>query len=79
MVQDTSPSAEMYLCKTNTGGLGGWGIQEESDVENTLDYADLRECTVFWAVSVPGESRWCSDELNGQNSGEPPSSIPYEW
>lgn len=79
MVQDPSPSAEMYLCKTNTGGLGGWGIHEESDVEDTLDYADLRECTVLWTVSVPGESRWCSDELNGQNSGEPPGSIPYEW
>lgn len=65
MVQDTSPSPEMYLSKFADGKCGGWGIglAEEDvnvnpDAESDYEYADLRECTVLWAVSVPGESEW---------------------
>ena len=66
MVQDTSPSSEMYLQKSSDGSLGGWGIHEEIDSGSghAIDYADLRECSVMWAVSVPGESQWCSEEID---------------
>ncbi|PCH38721.1 hypothetical protein WOLCODRAFT_115930, partial [Wolfiporia cocos MD-104 SS10] len=65
MVQDTSPSSEMYLCKSEDGNCGGWGINTEEDSEGAIDYANLKECAVFWAVSVPAESRWCGEELDG--------------
>ena len=68
MVQDTSHSAEMYLSKYSNGSLGGWGIEPEhaddQDDEN-LEYDNLRECTVLWAVNVPGESAWAVSELEG--------------
>ena len=71
MVQDTSPSSEMYLRKTSTGAVAGWGIHEEiaSEDSHALDYADLRECAVMWAVSVPGEAQWVSEELDDRSSG----------
>ena len=75
MVQDTSPSSEMYLRRTPAGSLGGWGVHEEiGDSENNqeVDYSQLRECNILWAVSVPGESEWCREELGGTSSkGEP--------
>ncbi|KAF7974056.1 hypothetical protein HWV62_13457 [Athelia sp. TMB] len=66
MVQDTSPSPEMYLAKLADGKCGGWGLgftEEDAnpDAEPDYDYADLRECTVLWAVSVPGESEWLAE------------------
>lgn len=71
MVQDTSPSSEMYLQKMSNGALGGWGIHEELEAgpDSAIDYADLRECNVMWAVSVPGEAPWCSVEIDGQVQG----------
>jgi hypothetical protein len=32
-----------------------------------INYADLRENTVVWAVNVPGESEWVASELDGPN------------
>ena len=57
----------MYLRKTGTGALGGWGIHEEvaADSSDAVDFSDLRECNVLWAVGVPGEARWCAEELDG--------------
>jgi hypothetical protein len=66
MVQDTSPSPEMYLSKLEGNKCGGWGITGDAagkDVDYL--YADLRECTIIWAVSVPGENQWYREELNG--------------
>lgn len=61
MVQDTSSSPEMYLSKLKGNICGGWGMTDESASENTeYSYADLRECTVIWAVNVPGENMWSS-------------------
>lgn len=70
MVQDTSLSSEMYLRRTRMGTVGGWGIHEEAagDEEQETDYADLRECNVLWAVSIPGESQWCIEEMNGPSA-----------
>lgn len=67
MVQDTSPSPEMYLSKLKGGNCGGWGITEQ-DVNNensNYAYADLQECTVVWAVTVPGESDWLLQQASG--------------
>lgn len=71
MVQDTSPSSEMYLRKIRDDVPGGWGIHAETDLgaDSAFDYADLRECSILWAVSVPGESQWCSEELDGPVEG----------
>ncbi|KAI0340694.1 hypothetical protein BDW22DRAFT_1486089 [Trametopsis cervina] len=75
MVQDTSPSSEMYLRKTQSGTLGGWGLHtDEEGSGSQIDYGDLRECTVVWAVNVPGESAWCRDELDGKVAAE--ASVP---
>jgi hypothetical protein len=63
MVQDTSASPEMYLSKLEGNKCGGWGIAEEApsgDLE--YSYTDLQECTVVWAVSVPGENQWSSED-----------------
>ena len=69
MVQDTSSSAEMYLEKHADGALGGWGIEssslDPSNDQTVIDYNELRECTVLWAVNVPGESLWYRAELDG--------------
>ncbi|KAJ6500365.1 mini-chromosome maintenance replisome factor-domain-containing protein [Mycena sanguinolenta] len=66
MIQDTSPSPEMYLAKRSGGQCGGWGLADDASSED-LDYADLRECTVVWAVNVPGESDWVASEVDGPN------------
>jgi len=58
MVQDTSFSPELYLAKTSSGDCGGWGLNPASD-EGHIQYTDLRESSVFWAVSIPGLSPWC--------------------
>jgi len=58
MVQDTSLSPELYLAKTSDGDCGGWGLSSASQGEN-VQYNNLRECSVFWAVSIPGLSPWC--------------------
>ncbi|KAI0362760.1 hypothetical protein OH77DRAFT_1585098 [Trametes cingulata] len=72
MVQDTSLSTEMYLSKFTDGNCGGWGIYEteggSSSSAREVDYANLRECSVLWATSVPAESEWIADELDGSPS-----------
>ena len=68
MVQDTSPSPEMYLSKLRDGKCGGWGLSDspQSDGDDTnLNYNDLRDCVVLWAVSVPGETEWYQPASNG--------------
>ena len=69
MVQDTSLSQEIYLAKRSDGSCGGWGLCDIGDASLVeSDYTNLRECHVVWAVSIPGESQWCSDAL-GTTSG----------
>lgn len=71
MVQDTSPSSEMYLWRYKSGNMGGWGVYDDNGHSSQdVDYADLRECNVFWAVSIPGESLWCTTELDGEHGRE---------
>ncbi|KAI0061668.1 hypothetical protein BV25DRAFT_1992016 [Artomyces pyxidatus] len=86
MVQDTSPAPEMYLSKLKSGKCGGWGLFDTlkgDGKEEELDYADLRDCTVAWAVSVPGESEWYAKSLDGECDGtdgpvqEPPRSHKF--
>ncbi|PIL23726.1 hypothetical protein GSI_13476 [Ganoderma sinense ZZ0214-1] len=73
MVQDTSLSTEMYLGEHNDGSCGGWGMYASDDSGSSgagdVDYANLQECNVVWATTVPAESSWCRDELDGGNSG----------
>ena len=58
MVQDTSFSPELYLAKTPSGDWGGWGLDPPSDAGH-VQYTDLRESSIFCAVSIPGLSPWC--------------------
>ncbi|KIY67975.1 hypothetical protein CYLTODRAFT_375033 [Cylindrobasidium torrendii FP15055 ss-10] len=55
MIQDTSISPEVYLSKLADGSLGGWGIGDDNGNQD-VNYHDLKECIVVWAVTVPGES-----------------------
>ncbi|KAJ7684781.1 hypothetical protein DFH06DRAFT_1027944, partial [Mycena polygramma] len=66
MIQDTSPSPEMYLAKRSGGRCGGWGLAD--DASEPLNYADLRENAVLWAVNVPDESEWVASEIDGPNA-----------
>jgi hypothetical protein len=68
MVQDTSGDAEMFLSKLPDGTPGGWGIESDTaeNGQEPVNYEDLRECQVLWAVSIPGESDWCARELDGE-------------
>ncbi|KAJ7632288.1 putative alanine racemase-domain-containing protein [Roridomyces roridus] len=76
MIQDTSPSPEMYLARHSNGKCGGWGLVDDSGTED-IDYSDLRENTVLWAVSVPGESPW----VGGDDAPRPlfPVSHPHKF
>ncbi|KAJ3855237.1 mini-chromosome maintenance replisome factor-domain-containing protein [Lentinula lateritia] len=56
MVQDTSASPELYLSQLREGKYGGWGAHESMDEH--IDYSNLRECTRYWVISVPGETEW---------------------
>jgi hypothetical protein len=73
MIQDTSPSPEMYLAKRSGGRCGGWGLADEASSED-LNYADLRENTVVWAVNVPSESEWVASEIDSANGAPAISS-----
>jgi hypothetical protein len=64
MVQDTSASPEMYLAEAGDHKYGGWGAAHDTAQEE-IDYENLRECSILWAVSIPGESDWIS---KGQQS-----------
>lgn len=72
MIQDTSSSPEIYLSKRWGNRCGGWGIVDIDDEKtgvtkdpHEINYQDLREATVLWAVTVPGESPWCANEIDG--------------
>ncbi|KAH8102871.1 mini-chromosome maintenance replisome factor-domain-containing protein [Cristinia sonorae] len=64
MVQDPSSSSEMYLARTKSGKLSGWGIEVDDGDHHDVEVENLRECTVLWAISVPGESEWVSKALD---------------
>lgn len=59
MIQDTSLSPDLYLATRSNGSCGGWGISDDRSDSDAVDYADMKESTVFWAVSIPGISPWC--------------------
>ncbi|KAJ6618233.1 putative alanine racemase-domain-containing protein [Mycena sp. CBHHK59/15] len=84
MIQDTSPSPEMYLAKRGSGQCGGWGLADDASPTDSVDYAHLRENTVVWAVSIPGESPWVAQEMDGANASVPsllplPESHPHKF
>ncbi|KAI0798102.1 mini-chromosome maintenance replisome factor-domain-containing protein [Abortiporus biennis] len=69
MIQDPSTSTEMYLLKLPNGKLGGWGIEHpDATTNDEIDYSNLRECNVHWAVNVPGETQWATQELDGEST-----------
>ncbi|GJE86827.1 mini-chromosome maintenance complex-binding protein [Phanerochaete sordida] len=78
MVQDTSPSPGMYLRRNASGTLGGWGLHEDvsEEEERNVDVGELRECTTVWAVSIPGESDWCQEELSGSSGQSSQTHTP---
>lgn len=66
MVQDTSPSPEIYLAKSSDGKAGGWGLEDlpnpsddhQPQNPGEIDYSNLRDRSVFFAVNVPNEADW---------------------
>ncbi|KIK40911.1 hypothetical protein CY34DRAFT_806704 [Suillus luteus UH-Slu-Lm8-n1] len=70
MVQDTSSSPEMYLASLNENKCGGWGISQNmpaSEWPSSFDYCDLKEATALWAVTVPGQTDWRTEELTAHS------------
>jgi hypothetical protein len=66
MIQDI-PSPEMYLSRLPGGRCGGWNLYQDLTAPSSvdIDFHDLQECSVFWAITVPGESRWYAERLGG--------------
>ena len=66
MVQDIS-SPEIYLSRLPDGRCGGWNLYQDhaTSTPANIDFCDLRECSVFWAITVPGESHWRTKQLEG--------------
>jgi len=66
MIQDI-PSPEMYLSRLPEGRCGGWNLYQDLALSTStdIDFCDLRECAVFWAITVPGESYWHAERLEG--------------
>ncbi|TDL25050.1 hypothetical protein BD410DRAFT_76463 [Rickenella mellea] len=62
MIQDTSPSPEVYLHHT------GWGIADAEPTSSPINYDNLKERIVLWAVNVPGESSWYADKLDAPDN-----------
>ncbi|KAF5383453.1 hypothetical protein D9757_006108 [Collybiopsis confluens] len=81
MVQDTSASPEMYLSHLREGRYGGWGAHDT--MNGPIEYSNLRECTRFWAVSIPGETTWARKVLSKNESGVSSSNdsqkSPYKY
>ncbi|KAG1819613.1 uncharacterized protein BJ212DRAFT_1575877 [Suillus subaureus] len=86
MVQDTSSSPEMYLASLNKNKCGGWGISQNmpaSEWPSSFDYCDLKEATALWAVTVPGQTDWRTEELTARShcgsssSQSPPQPHKY--
>ncbi|KAF9646854.1 hypothetical protein BDM02DRAFT_3099124 [Thelephora ganbajun] len=71
MIQDI-PSPEMYLSRLPEGRCGGWNIYQGLDAPTPTDinFHDLRKCSVFWAITVPGESQWYAERLEGTLSNQ---------
>lgn len=66
MIQDI-PSPEMYLSRLPEGRCGGWNLYQDLAASTSIDvnFRDLRECSVFWAITVPGQSQWHAERLEG--------------
>ena len=66
MIQDI-PSPEMYLSRLPEGRCGGWNLYQDliASTPTDINFHDLRECSVFWAITVPGESQWHVERLEG--------------
>lgn len=85
MIQDTSLSPEMYLARRGATQCGGWGLgQDDTDAGNhdDIDLALVRERAVFWAVTVPGESAWCTTHLDrppSQTNVLHPPPLPHKF
>lgn len=68
MVQDTPSSSEMYLSRFPDGKCGGWALPSDNQVD-AVDYNDLAECNAFWGVTIPGETDWSANGLDGEDAG----------
>jgi hypothetical protein len=76
MIQDTSLSQEIYLAKS-ADGYGGWGLAQSELSREIIDYANLRERSVSWAVTIPGQNSWCAS-LTDDFAPKPPLNATYQ-
>ncbi|RXW24142.1 hypothetical protein EST38_g1703 [Candolleomyces aberdarensis] len=82
MIQDTSCSPEVYLSKHSNGDCGGWGLTEPDGAissDSSVDYTLLKECSVVWAVSIPGKNHWCSDAGGASRDTSASSLLPHKY
>jgi len=82
MIQDTSISPELYFARSKDGLPLGWGIHDpERTDQSDYDYNDLKECTVVWAVSIPGLSPWCFEaplNIHSETQQPQPQKFPLQ-
>lgn len=80
MIQDTSQSPEVYLSAMDDHpfgwGLGADNISEQSSSDAT-DYNKLRERSVLWAVNIPGEAMWCTQDTPELDSSSKSDKISH--
>jgi hypothetical protein len=82
MIQDTSCSPEVYLSRRSNGDCGGWGLTEPDGAINgdgSVDYDLLKECSLVWAVSIPGKSHWCSGGRDAITDTSASSLFPHKY
>lgn len=63
MVQDTSYSPEMYIAVEGVDAAAlsaGWGLGTAQEV-TPQNMQHIKDCTVLWAVTPPGQAPWMSD------------------
>lgn len=62
----------MYLSVSERGECGGWSLEDDHLPESTTTFPDaskLRERSVLWAVSIPGQASWCATAAQGAGAG----------
>ncbi|GAA6059426.1 hypothetical protein JCM10212_003658 [Sporobolomyces blumeae] len=77
MVQDTGYGGELYRALGSKNEVLMYGAEETDAGASTgqEDYSKLRERQVFYVVSVPGETRWVKQRLDGASDDDLESGL----
>ncbi|KAM0754043.1 hypothetical protein T439DRAFT_378137 [Meredithblackwellia eburnea MCA 4105] len=72
MIQDTTIGQEVYKALGTKDNVLMYGMEEEQEADSELataeDYGNLKEREVLYVVSVPGETDWVKQALDGEQA-----------